>query len=154
MIIDGDVSILDKINLNKGRFEAYVACGLRKSEILSSFFNISSADMDKWCKENYNGLDFNTCYEIIRQNTRAEYYDALKDLGLKGNPTAMAIVERFTDREGGDNGSGMIFNVNVRVENNDDKVRTKKAFIQGEKKGSKRKNGNESVLLQENRVPY
>lgn len=121
MIIDGNESILDGITLNKGRFEAYIACGLRKTEILTAFSNISGGQMDAWCQQNYNGLDFNTCYEIIRQNTRAEYYDALKDLGLKGNPTAMAIVERFADREDGDGSSGMVFNVNVKVESSNDK---------------------------------
>lgn len=121
MIIDGNDSVLDSVSLNKGRFEAYIACGLRKNEILTAFSNITAADMDTWCQKNYNGLDFNTCYEIIRQNTRAEYYDALKDLGLKGNPTAMAIVERFVGREEDDSSSGMVFNVNVKVESNNDK---------------------------------
>lgn len=121
MIIDGNESILDGLTINKGRFEAYIACGLRKSEILTAFSATNAGDLDAWCKQNYNGLDFSTCYEIIRQNTRAEYYDALKELGLKGNPTAMAIVERFADREGDNGGSGMVFNVNVKVETNDDK---------------------------------
>ena len=120
MIIDGNSSILDTIKLNKGRFEAYISVGLRKSEILVAF-NVTSEQMDDWCMQNYNGHNFATVYEIIRQNVRGEYLDCLKDLSIKGNPTAMAIVDRMTEKDEESEASGMIFNVNVRIETDNDK---------------------------------
>lgn len=120
MIIDGNDSILDNISLNKGRFETYISVGLRKNEILTAF-NVEVEEMDKWCAENYNGHSFNTVYEIIRQNVRGEYLDCLKDLSIKGNPTAMSIIDRMMEKDEGDNANGMVFNVNVRVESEHDK---------------------------------
>ena len=119
MIIDGNSSILDNIKLNKGRVEGYVACGLKSGEILTAF-NISSVDMDKWCMEEY-GMPWRTVFELLRQVTRGEYLDVVRDLGLKGNPTALSIVDKVINGDNADEASGMIFNVNVKVESADDK---------------------------------
>ena len=120
MIIDGNSSILDGISLNKARFEGYIACGLKKNEILTAL-NITAPEMDKWCEENYNGHNFNTVFEMIRQLTRGEYLDAVRDLGLKGNPTALSIIDRVVNNDNADETSGMVFNVNVKVESDNDK---------------------------------
>ena len=119
MIIDGNSSILDNVTLNKGRVEGYIACGMKSSEILT-IFNISSIEMDKWCEEEY-GMNWKTAFELLRQATRGEYLDVVRDLGLKGNPTALSIVDRVINNDNGDETSGMVFNVNVRVETDNDK---------------------------------
>lgn len=76
--------------------------------------------MDKWCQENY-GLGWKEVFELLRQVTRGEYLDAVRDLGLKGNPTALSIVDRVINNDNADESSGMVFNVNVRVESERDK---------------------------------
>lgn len=119
MLLDGNTSILDNIKLNKTRLEGYVACGMKSSEILTAF-RVSVIEMDKWCKENY-GMAWKDVFELLRQVTRGEYLDAVRDLGLKGNPTALSIVDRVINNENADETSGITFNVNVKVETDHDK---------------------------------
>ena len=119
MIIDGNSSILDGIKLNKTRVEGYIACGMKSSEILT-IFNVDSVAMDKWCTEEY-GMPWKTVFELIRQATRGEYLDTVKDLGLRGNPTALSIIDRVINNDNADEVSGMVFNVNEKVESDNDK---------------------------------
>ena len=119
MIIVGNSSILDNIKLNKGRVEGYIACGMKSGEILT-VFHISAIDMDKWCMEEY-GMPWKDAFEMIRQATRGEYLDAVKDLGIKGNPTALSIVDKVINGDNAEETNGMIFNVNVKVETDNDK---------------------------------
>ena len=119
MIANSNVSILDDIQLNKGRVEGYVACGMKSSEILT-IFRLSAVEMDKWCIEEY-GMSWKDAFELIRQATRGEYLDAVKDLGIKGNPTALSIVDRVINGDNADETSGVVFNVNVKVESENDK---------------------------------
>lgn len=120
MLLDGNESILDKISLNKTRVEGYIACGLKSSEILT-IYNISAIDMDKWCMKEY-GMPWKTMFELVRQATRGEYLDAIKELGIKGNPTALSIVDRVINGDNAEETNGMVFNVNVKVESSDDKA--------------------------------
>jgi len=119
MLLDGNESILDKLTLNKTRVEGYIACGMKSSEILT-IYHISGAEMDKWCEQEY-GMNWKTAFELLRQATRGEYLDMVRDMGLKGNPTALAIVDKVINGDNADETSGMIFNVNVKVESADDK---------------------------------
>lgn len=119
MIIDGNTSILDNITMNKTRVEGYIACGMKSSEILT-IYNVSGIEMDKWCMEEY-GMPWKTVFEVVRQATRGEYLDTVRDLGLKGNPTALSIVDRVINGDNADETTGVVFNVNVKVENSDDK---------------------------------
>lgn len=120
MIIDGNESILDsRIQLNKTRLEGYISVGMKKSEILTAF-NVTTEEMEEWCLVNYN-MNYNTVFEVVRQIARGEYLDCLKDLGVKGNPTALSIVDRFVNSDDNGGNTGMVFNVNVRTESSDDK---------------------------------
>ena len=119
MIIDGNESVLDNISLNKGRVEGYIACGLKSSEITTAF-HVSNVEMDEWCMKEY-GMPWKDVFELLRQVFRGEYLDMVYELGIKGNPTALSIVDRVINNENADENTGMIFNVNVKVESNDDK---------------------------------
>jgi len=120
MIIDGNESVLDRLSgINKQRLEGYISCGLKKQEILSAF-NVDEEKMENWCTENY-GMNFSTLFEVVRQIARGEYLDTMKDLGFKGNPTAISIIDKVVNSDDSSASNGMVFNVNVKVENNDDK---------------------------------
>ena len=119
MLTNGKVSILDEIELSKARLEGYIACGMKSSEILT-IFRLSSEEMDKWCKQEY-GMDWKTTFELVRQATRGIYLDAVMDLGVKGNPTALSIIDKVVNNDSADEVGGMVFNVNVRVETDNDK---------------------------------
>jgi hypothetical protein len=120
MIIDSNESMLNNISINKGRLEAYIGCGMKKTEIISAF-NTTSEEMEKWCQENYNGMNFSTVFEVVRQMSRGIYLDMMKDLGFKGNPTAISIIDKVVNSDDENANTGMVFNVNVKVESNDDK---------------------------------
>ena len=119
MLLDGNESVLDRLTLNKTRLEGYIACGMKSGEILT-VYNKTGAEMDEWCMKEY-GMPWKTVFELVRQVARGEYLDTVKDLGLKGNPTALSIVDKVINNENADETTGMVFNVNVKVETNDDK---------------------------------
>lgn len=119
MIIDSANSIIEGIKINKGRLEGYISVGMKKSEILSAF-NIGVVEMNNWCNENY-GMNFDTVFEVVRQVARGEYLDCLKELGVRGNPTAMSIIDKFVNSDDAGGNAGISFNVNVKMENSDDK---------------------------------
>ena len=119
MIVDSANSIIEGIKINKGRLEGYISVGMKKAEILSAF-NMATVDMNNWCMENY-GMNFDTVFEVVRQVARGEYLDCLKELGVRGNPTAMSIIDKFVNNDDAGGNSGISFNVNVKMENSDDK---------------------------------
>lgn len=113
-------SILDRFPLTKEVFEDKVIGIGTKKEVVMKIFRKSMEEMNDWCQENY-GLDFNTTYELLKQMTYAEWKECLKNLGIKGNPTAMSIMqERLADEDDASSNS-IVFNVNVNVEDNDAK---------------------------------
>lgn len=119
-IIDGDVSVIDtKMSLNKTRLEGYISVGMKKNEILKAF-NVTLEDMNSWCLAAY-GMNYDTVFEIVHQIARGEYLDTMKDLGFKGVSNAISVIDRFLNSDDGGGNSGMVFNVNVNVENSDAK---------------------------------
>ena len=95
-------SLLDEYSLNKAKFEGVVGLGASKSEVLK-LFSVSlspedlgkSADfakLDRWCQDNYNGMDFATVYDLIQAMTVKKFEDAMLELGVRGNPSAIAIM--------------------------------------------------------------
>ena len=76
--------------------------------------------MDEWCQKEYD-MDFNTTYEILKQLTYVEWKECLKALGEKGNPTAMSIIQERLAEDAEEQASGIVFQVNVKVENENDK---------------------------------
>lgn len=95
-------SLLDECALNKTNFEGFVGLGRSKKEILEVFAIALSPDdlgasadysmLDKWCKENYNGLGFDHVYALIQAATLKKFEDCMVELGVRGNPSAIAIM--------------------------------------------------------------
>lgn len=95
-------SLLDECALNKTNFEGYVGLGRSKKEVLEVFaIALSPSDLgksasysmlDDWCKQNYNGLGFDQVYALVQAATLKKFEDAMVELGVRGNPSAIAIM--------------------------------------------------------------
>ena len=114
------MSLLDRYPLNKEIFEDKVIGVGAKKNVVCTIFRKSPKEMDEWCKQEY-GMDFNTTYEILKQLTYAEWKECLKALGEKGNPTAMTIMQERLAEDAEEQTSGVVFNVNVKVETDNEK---------------------------------
>ncbi|MCR4661734.1 MAG: hypothetical protein K5765_07045 [Clostridia bacterium] len=79
--------------------------------------------MDLWCMENYKGCNFRYVYELVRQLTLKEYFEAMKELGFRGNPSALAIINNAIQRLDGGSTIKIVFDNNgVDTESEEDKV--------------------------------
>ena len=95
-------SLLDECALNKSNFEGFIGLGRSKKEILEVFAIALSPDdlgasasysmLDKWSKDNYNGLGFDQVYALIQAATLKKFEDCMVELGIRGNPSAIAIM--------------------------------------------------------------
>lgn len=113
-------SILNKYELTVERFEGAIAIGRTTSQILT-MFNMSSRDMDKWCLENY-GHNFLLIYEWIRQCTIDEYLHCVHDLGMRGNPSALGIIDKAIQKDEASQTVKIEFVTNLPEENEEDKI--------------------------------
>lgn len=91
-------SILNDYKLTVERLEGAIAVGRSKSQILA-MFHVTPAEMDSFCQENYNGHGFPDIYEWVRQCTVDEYLQAVYDLGMRGNPSALGIIDRAIQKD-------------------------------------------------------
>ncbi len=48
--------------------------------------------LDAWCRDEYGGMPFNTVYHLVQESTVAEFEDLMVALGVRGNPSAIAIA--------------------------------------------------------------
>lgn len=96
-----DGSLLDEFALTKEKFETVVGLGSPKAEVLKIFSialspetygeGATMAMLDKWCLENYN-LPFGTVYDLLQSVTVKKFEDCMLELGLRGNPSAIGIM--------------------------------------------------------------
>ena len=113
-------SIIDRFPLTREVFEDKVmGVGAKKQQVFI-IFRKTVQEMNEWCRQEY-GMDYDTVYELMKQMVFAEWKETLKALGEKGNPTAMAYVCNKLDEEDNGGVAAINFNVNLNVENNDDK---------------------------------
>lgn len=80
--------------LNQENFESAIAVGMRMPEMLT-LFGVTGQEMDKWCEETYGNPQFSLVYQRCRQAALHEYSEMLKRLGLRGNTTALNIVDNM-----------------------------------------------------------
>ena len=110
-------SLLDEYALSKSRFEGVVGLGASKAEVCRMFclgllqwagedtygldvIEYCSGEtgkhvlklLDDWCRENYFGMPFASVYELIQTTTVKKFEDAMLELGVRGNPSAIAIM--------------------------------------------------------------
>lgn len=115
-------SILDEYQLTVEKFEGAIAVGRNKLQILT-MFQKTAREMDEWCKENYNGANFEYVYEVVKQVTLNEYFDCMKELGFRGNPSAMAIINAAIQNLEAGNVMKIVFaNDGVQEETEEDKL--------------------------------
>lgn len=97
-----DGGLLDEFILTKDNFEKVVGLGASKAEVVK-IFSVSlspldcgaSADtgmMDYWCRQNYGGMPFATVYDLIQCMTVKKFEDCMLELGIRGNPSAISIM--------------------------------------------------------------
>jgi len=114
------MSIIDRFPLTKETFEDKVIGIGTRMDVVLTIFRKTKEEMNDWCQENY-GLDFKTTYELLKQMTYAEWKECLKQLGIRGNPTAMGIIQERLAEDLEESTNGIVFNVNVKVEDSDAK---------------------------------
>ena len=114
------MGIIERFPLTKEVFEDKVIGMGTKMNVVCTIFQKTPSEMDQWCIENY-GMNFKTTYEILKQLVYAEWKECLKGLGMKGNPTAMSIMQERLAEDAEEQANGITFNVNVRLESDDEK---------------------------------
>lgn len=114
-------SITEQYTLNRDTFEAAIAVGRLPHQMLAQF-NVTEKEMDEFCLKNY-GRNFKLVHEWVRQCTIDEWLHTLKLMGVKGNPTAMQIVDKAIQK---DESMGMVKIVfdqgSVKQETEEDKM--------------------------------
>ena len=114
-------SILDDYELTIERFEGAIAVGRTPQQILT-MFNKSQKEMDEWCALNYKGRDYKLIYEWVRQCTVEMYLHAVHDLGMRGNPSALGIIDKAIQKDESMNTVKIEFVTNLPQENEKDKM--------------------------------
>ena len=114
-------SILDEYKLTVEKFEACIGHGMTQQQILT-IFRVSAKEMDDWCKANYNGCNFAYVFEVVRQMTLNEFFDAMQELGYKGNPSALAIINNAIQRLDSGSTIKIVFSNAIEEEKEKDKL--------------------------------
>ena len=137
-------SLLDGFTLTKAKFEGVIGLGATQAEVRRMFCvpalryvgkdtngldvidycatngNEIDGILNKWCMENY-GLPYNSMYYLIQEMTVKEFEDAMMELGVRGNPSAIAIMNEVV-RKKENNGIVQVNFVNsMPLETEDDK---------------------------------
>lgn len=113
-------SILDEYKLTVEKFEGAIAVGRTPSQILA-MFNKSSKEMDQWCQETYKH-DFKLIYEWVRQCTVESYLHCVHELGMRGNPSALGIIDKAIQKDESMNTVKIEFITALPLENEEDKI--------------------------------
>lgn len=90
-------SILEEYGLTVEKFEGAIAVGRLPNQILT-MFNKTAREMDEWCKANY-GHDFKLIYEWVRQCTVEHYLQCVHEMGMRGNPSALGIIDKAIQKD-------------------------------------------------------
>ena len=113
-------SILDTVVLDKENFEGAIAVGIDKPSLLV-MFNVTSREMDYWCMENYRGLNFATVFEMVKQCAYKQFLQTVKDLGYRGNPSALNIINQAINEHASNSVVKIVFENNLELESEEDK---------------------------------
>ena len=113
-------SILGEYTLTVEKFEGAIAVGRMPNQILV-MFNKTSKEMDEWCMENYHH-DFKLTYEWVRQCTVDTYLHCVHELGLRGNPSALGIIDKAIQKDESMNTVKIEFVTSLPKENEEDKL--------------------------------
>ena len=115
-------SILDEYKLTVDKFEAVISHGMNMQQVLT-IFRMSDREMNEWCMQNYNGHDFKYVYEFVRQMALDAFFETCQELGYRGNPSALAIINNAIQRlDSGNTIKIQFVNSGVSQENEEDKL--------------------------------
>lgn len=116
-------SIFDDYELTKEKLEGAIGVGMKPAAIYL-MFRTTSDELDKWCRENYGPqVSWAYLYDVVRQQTYAEFLDAVKALGIRGNPSALAIINnRINDEAAEEKTVKIVFQNDLKMEDDADKV--------------------------------
>ena len=115
-------SVLDNHFLCKETFESAVCFGMSEKEILTLFSQEvkNIGELDKWCMETYK-MPFSTVYELLQVIAVDRYLETPAMLGIKGNPSAIQIMNEMILKRKTNSVVSINFNCNLPEENEDDK---------------------------------
>lgn len=87
------MSLLDEYQLTRENFERCIVNCLKMPQLLI-IFRVTQKEMDDWCLKEY-GTNFQTTYEVLRQIAVEKFANTLGYLSMRGNNTAMNIIDRM-----------------------------------------------------------
>ena len=111
------MSLIDEYQLNKENFEKCISHCLKMPQLLI-IFRVSNYEMDEWCKKEY-GTNFQTTFEILRQVAIEKFAEALTHLSMRGNNTAMNIIDRMMNDVQQDKVVKVVFDNKLQAETED-----------------------------------
>lgn len=140
-------SVIDSISLDKEKFENFIALGKSIQQVREMFClpllswngeDISNLDipayfkspenvahisslLEKWCRENYN-IPFNSVYHLVQSSAVSEFEDVMVELGIRGNPSAIAIANEVIRKEKANSVVSINFINSLPTESEEDKL--------------------------------
>ncbi len=141
-------SVIDSISISKEKFETFIALGKSIQQVRDFFclpllkwegsVDTSNLDvpaylkspegsahtsylLDKWCRENYS-LPFNTVYHLIQNAAVSKFEDLMVELGIRGNPSAIAIANEVIRKEKANSVVAINFVNSLPLESEEDKL--------------------------------
>lgn len=120
-IRDRNISILDESKIDIDHFETAIAVG-RSIQEIQTLFGMERGELDAWVKEHYNGMPLQTVYDRIKMAAITDFYEVMRDLGYRGNPSAMHIINEALNGYAEEQKTvKIVFENNVPVEDEKDK---------------------------------
>lgn len=120
-IRDRHISILNEYKIDEDHFETAICVGRSIYEI-QIMFGMTNQELDKWVREHYNGMPLQTVYDRIKMAAIADFYEVMRDLGYRGNPSAMHIINEALNGYAEEQKTvKIVFENNVPVESEKDK---------------------------------
>lgn len=112
-------SILEDYALTVDRLEAAIAVGRSRAQILA-MFNKTPAELDEFCLREY-GHPFRLVHEWVRQCTIERYLEAVHDMGMRGNPSALGIIDRAIQKDESMSATRIVFVSSLPGEGDEEK---------------------------------
>lgn len=111
-------SLLDKYQLCKDKFELVIGVGMSRKQVLT-IFRVTEKEMNDWCMAEY-GFNFGVIYDVLRQMAYSDFLDVVKILGLRGNPSALNILNQSLNSLAATQTVKIVFGNDVPTESEED----------------------------------
>ena len=82
---------------------------------------VAMKDLDEWVRDNYNGMPFDTAYELIQTMTCKKFEEAMLEIGLRGNSSAISIMNEVIRKKEDSGIVKVVFENNLPLESEEDK---------------------------------